>query len=65
MKKKKYLKKVGVPMKKRVVGRRVLSILLCMLMVVCAIPMVAFAAPADQTGAVVLQRSSDDYTVTL
>ena len=60
MKKKKYLKKVGVPMKKRVVGRRVLSILLCMLMVVCAIPMVAFAAPADQTGAVVLQRSSDD-----
>ena len=50
------LRKVGVPMKKRVVGRRVLSILLCMLMVLCTVPMFAFAA-ADGAGITVLERS--------
>lgn len=43
-------------MKKRVVGRRVLSILLCMLMVLCTVPMFAFAA-ADGAGITVLERS--------
>ena len=57
MKKKKYFKKVGVPMKKRVVGRRVLSILLCMIMVLCTVPMIAFAA-ADGAGITVLERSN-------
>lgn len=43
MKKKKYLKKVGVPMKKRVVGHRVISFLLCVLMLFGTVP-VTFAA---------------------
>ena len=43
-------------MKKRVVGRRVLSILLCMLMVLCTVPIFAFAA-ADGAGITVLERS--------
>lgn len=47
--------------KKNVVGRRMLSILLCMLMVVCAIPMVAFAfTPADGAGIVVVQKNPED-----
>ena len=57
MKKKKYLKKVGVPMKKRVVGRRVLSFLLCMMMVFCTVPLIASAA-ADGAGITVLERSA-------
>lgn len=43
MKKKKYLKKVGVPMKKRVVGHRVISFLLCVLMLFGTVPL-TFAA---------------------
>lgn len=44
MKKKKYLKKVGVPMKKRVVGHRVISFLLCVLMLFGTVPLISFAA---------------------
>ena len=49
---------VGVRMvrKKHVVGRRVLSILLCMLIVLCTVPMIAIAA-ADGAGVKVIERS--------
>lgn len=42
--------------KKHVVGRRVLSILLCMLIVLCTVPMIAIAA-ADGAGVKVIERS--------
>ena len=62
MKKKKYFKKVGVPMKKRVVGRRVLSILLCMIMVLCTVPLVSYAA--DVTDVVpVLEKSAENVFI--
>ena len=50
---------VGIPMvkNKNVVGRRILSILLCMMMVLCTVPMIAFAA-ADGAGITVLERSN-------
>ena len=43
--------------KKHVVGRRVLSILLCMLIVLCTVPMIAIAA-ADGAGVKVIERSN-------
>ena len=63
MKKKKYLKKVGVPMKKRVVGHRVISFLLCVLMLFGTVPL-TFAAidpivPDNDTRFPVIERSSE------
>lgn len=50
---------VGVRMvrKKHVVGRRVLSILLCMLIVLCTVPMIAIAA-ADGAGVKVTREAN-------
>ena len=50
-------------MKKRVVGRRVLSLLLCMLMVICTVPLVAFAAVTDAAGVIVIERSAPNLLV--
>ena len=68
MKKKKYLKKVGVPMKKRVVGHRVISFLLCVLMLFGTVPLISFAAidpimPDVDTTYPVLDRSAEDITL--
>ena len=64
MKKKKYFVEVGVPMKKRVLSRRVLSMAISFLMILCAVPLMSFAAidpivPDNDTRFPVIERSSE------
>ena len=55
---------VGIPMvkNKNVAWRRVLSFLLCMMMVFCTVPLIASAA-ADGAGITVLERSAPNLYV--
>ena len=50
-------------MKRSKVGRRVLSILLCMMMVLCTVPMIASAVVTDVAGVEVVRRSADNLLV--